>query len=138
MGQEAATVLGAALGVAIVFVPLGAVLFRRIRPWVHIMDDLVGEDARSGRKAQPGLMERMQTNEALTLVAAEQASAAKDAAWRVEDLLVSQARNLAARQRVFEENDDDLHQALAEHGITVRERRPFPPVSPNPERRSDD
>lgn len=141
--SEFATILGAALGTAVTFLLGGWLVFRRVRPWVHVMDDLVGEDARPGRDRQPGLLERMRTTENLVALTAEEANAAKMSAWRTEELLTNQAANLKARQRVFELNDDAFRKAVEDAGISVPDRVPFPPVLPDagddpPLRRFDD
>ena len=126
--QDFATVIGAAIGVAMVFLPAGWLVFRRIRPWVHVMDDLVGEDARPGRDRQPGLLERMRTNERKLELVVSESAAAKASAWRTEDLMRRHMENGLAIMEVGLHNDTQLHEKLAEHGITVEDLRPYPPV----------
>ena len=128
VGSEMASVLGAALGTALVFAVMGWALFRRLRPWIHLIDDLVGEDARPGRERMPGLMERMRTTERMLLVTADEASAAKASAWRTEELMRRHMENGLQIMEVGLHNDAQLHSALAEHGITVEDLRDYPPV----------
>lgn len=126
--QDFATIIGAALGTALVFIIGGWIVFRRIRPWVHIMDDLVGEDARPGRDRQPGLLERMRTNERMVGVAAEEAAAAKSSAWRTEELVRRHMENGLAIMEVGVHNDNQLHSALAAAGIVIDGLLEYPPV----------
>ena len=63
MGQEASLIFGSAAGTAMVLSVALVAVFRRLRPWTHLFDDLIGEDARPGRPRSPGLVERMAENE---------------------------------------------------------------------------
>jgi hypothetical protein len=126
MTTELATAVGAAIGSAVVLAIAIGGLTRRLRPIVHTLDDLVGEDARPGVPRRPGIVERMTTNEDLVFAAAQDSSAAKKAAFRVENLLVRHMENTLTLQEAYLHNETQLHDALGAHGITVQDRMTYP------------
>ena len=128
MGDEASIILGSAAGTAVVFMMAIMLALRKVRPWMHMADDMLGEDARPGGARQPGLVERIADNERLTLVAAEQAAASVQSSRRVEELMRRHMENGQQIMEVGVHNDAQLYEALGEAGITVRGLREYPPV----------
>ena len=126
--QDIATVLGSTIGSALAILGLAWLTVRRVRPWVHVMDDLVGEEARPGRPAEPGVMARLARAEGLNVTAVAESTGSKQVALRVERLLLKHMHNTATLQQAFHDNEELLYDALAEHGITVDGRADYPPV----------
>ena len=135
MSQEAATILGAAAGTATVMVLFTLAVARKLTPWFHLRDDLLGEEPRPGRARQPGVMERIADNERVTLIAAEQAAAAKTSSWRTEELMRRHMENGLEIMEVGIHNDSQLYLALREHGIEVHNLREYPAVDVGGDRR---
>lgn len=142
MSSELATIIGSIIGSAAVIGTALIALIRRLRPIVHVMDDLVGEAARPGVPRQPGLVERMTTNEQLARQALGQATETKKATHRVEDLLLRHMVNTSTLQEVYLHNNARLHTALSDVGVEVTDLREYPPVDTGDEpphnRRSTD
>ncbi len=128
MSTDLATIAGAALGTAAVLFSAFGYIALRLRPIMHVLDDLVGEAARPGRQRQPGLLERMETNESAVQDAANQSLAAKQSAWRTEDLVRRHMRNGLEIMEVGVHNDMRVFTALKDAGIEVTDLRDYPAV----------
>lgn len=101
MGQPWETVLT----VAAVLAALGGVgaavrwLVVRLRKLGHLADDLLGEPARPGQEARPGLMDRVKTLEARTAeLRPNGGHSIKDTVDRIEQRLVAVERTVVPDQ----------------------------------------